>query len=108
VYVAERGDATLNQGERRLSRVGVYQMGTQYETGDADPSTALTLAFTGKIRYADDDGDGKLGPGEAVYLDLAGDGQVDGLEHGDFHLNPKGQPTVHYYYDVKLVVWFGI
>jgi hypothetical protein len=108
VYVAERGDATLNQGERRLSRVGVYQMGTQYEIGDADPSTALDLAFTGTIRYADDNADGKLGPGEAVYLDLAGDGQVDGLEHGDFHLNPKGQPTVHYYYDVKLVVWFGI
>lgn len=102
----------VSAGDRRFHRVGTLKFGSVVAAGDMDAGkdfVGIPGVFSSlTLRWADADSDGVVDPTEAVYLDLAGNGQIDGLETLDIHLNPKGSPTVRYFYDVKLVVWFGV
>lgn len=109
VYLALDTSTAVAENHHRMSRVGVHALGSGVATGDIDEGDTLTLGFTGeKIWFDDLNADGNLDPGEAVYLDLAGSGLGTGLEEGDFHLTTKGDATARYFYDVRLVVWFGV
>jgi hypothetical protein len=108
IYLGNNG-TTLDVGERRLSRFGTHPFGSNYASGDLDAGASLTLTFSGvRIVWADADDDGLVDPKEAVYLDLEGSGQSIGLDEKDFHLTPIGNPTIRSFYDIRLVVWFGV
>lgn len=108
IYLTSTGAGSVTSDHRRLSRVGVHALGTSVAAADNDQGRGLGLSFDGaQIWFDDVDGDGSPEPGEALYLDLDGSGLGPGLEEGDYHLTTKGEATAYYFYDVRLVVWFG-
>ncbi len=105
IYLTSTGAASVAADQPRMSRVGVDALGTSVASGDLDEGRGLGLASTAaRLWYDDTNDDGALDPDEAVYLDLDG----SGLEPGDYHLTAEGEATAQQFYDVRLVVWFGV
>lgn len=112
LYMDLNNNRLVDAGDRRLNRVATFPFGSVVATGDLDAGKALMASpndYTAyNVHWADPNGNGTVDDGEPVYLDLVGFGQTAGLEALDIRLNPKGSPTQRYFYDVKLVVWFGV
>ncbi|MBI2076913.1 MAG: hypothetical protein HYT80_00880 [Euryarchaeota archaeon] len=108
VYLDEDTNG-LDAGDWRLSRAGIYPIGTKVGAADEDllDGRPTRGPLTAKVRYLEVTGVG-LSAGDTVYLDLNGQGQVDGLEPFDVHLTKKGTVTLRYVYDIRLVIWFGV
>jgi hypothetical protein len=106
------GDQAVGAGDRRLSRVGTFRMGSLVATGDFDIGRSLTDQandFTATtVYYGDKDQNAALTAEEPLYLDLVGNGQDAGIEDLDLRLTPLGSPNLRYTYDVQAVIWFGI
>lgn len=109
VYLDVNGaGATVTAGDRRLSRVGALRPGTMVAGGDGDAGHALLAAFTAaNVYYNDVNNTNKPEEGEAVVLNLEGFSQTADVEPWDFHLTPIGAPSARFFYDLKVVVWFG-
>jgi hypothetical protein len=100
----------VSANDRRLSRVGPFAGGSTVAGADFDVGRTLDpVPFTGFfIRYADMDNGNTVNPGETVYMDLQGNGQVPGVEPYDVHLTPLALPPKKNTYEARLVVWFGV
>ncbi len=112
LYLFANGGTSLDAGDVRITRVGLLPMGSRYNAS-ADPDAAGSPTFqsfdgaTQRVRWADLDADGVREEDEPIFLDLVGNGQSASLEPFDVHLNPVGEASARYFYDIKAVVWFG-
>lgn len=109
VYLDVDVSDSTGAGDIRLTRAGLFSMGSRIVAGDPDIGGSVLLTYTGAdVVYNDADGDSAWDEGEGVYLDLEGLGQTTELDPLDVHLTTLGAPATRQAYEVRLVMWYGV